>query len=67
MLKEAAQNARIAATGFAANAGAKVVGKIRSASQGGFIVGDSGSGEGNAGSLLKQVRAVTTIDFHLTD
>lgn len=66
MLKEAAQNARIAASEFAENAGAKV-GKIRSAYQGGFIVEDAGSGNESSSSLLKEVRVVTTIDFYLTD
>lgn len=65
MLKEAAGNARIAATEFAENAGAKV-GKIRSASQGGFIIQDAG-GTGDTDSLVKDVRVVTTIDFYLTD
>ena len=65
MLKEAAENARIAATEFAENAGAKV-GKIRSASQGGFIIQDAG-GTGDTDSLIKDVRVVTTIDFYLTD
>ena len=66
MLKEAAQNARIAATEFASNAGASV-GKIRSASQGGFIVEDAGAGQSGNSSIMKQVRVVTTIDFYLTD
>jgi hypothetical protein len=61
MLKEAAQNARIAASEFAQNAGAKV-GKIRSAYQGGFTVEDSGHS-----GLTKEVRVVTTIDFYLID
>lgn len=65
MLKEAAQNARIAANEFADNAGAKV-GKIRSANQGGFMVEDAGS-SGGSSSVMKQVRVVTTIDFYLTD
>lgn len=65
MLKEAAENARIAATEFAENAGAKV-GRIRSASQGGFIIQDAG-GPGDTDSLVKDVRVVTTIDFYLTD
>ncbi len=65
MLKEAAQNARIAASEFAENAGAKV-GKIRSASQGGFIIRDADGG-GNTSSILKEVRVVTTIDFYLDD
>lgn len=66
MLKEAAQNARIAASEFASNAGAKV-GKIRSANQGGFIVEDASAGESGNSSLMKEVRVVTTIDFYLTD
>lgn len=66
MLKEAAQNARIAASEFALNAGAKV-GKIRSAYQGGFTVEDAGSSTSGTGSLTKEVRVVTTIDFYLTD
>jgi len=66
MLKEAAENARIAATEFAANAGASV-GKIRSASQGGFIVQDVGASSGETGSVLKDIRVVTTVDFYLND
>lgn len=66
MLKEAAQNARIAATEFAANAGAQV-GKIKNAYQGGFMVEDVGSGNEDSSSLLKEVRVVTTIDFYLID
>ncbi len=66
MLKEAAHNARIAATEFANNAGAKV-GKIRSANQGGFTVDDAASYNNNSSSITKEVRVVTTIDFYLTD
>lgn len=66
MLKEAAQNARLAASEFAQNAGAKV-GKIRSAYQGGFTVEDAGSGNSGSSSITKEVRVVTTIDFYLTD
>jgi uncharacterized protein len=66
MLKEAAQNARIAASEFARNAGAKV-GKIRSAYQGGFTVEDSSSDNSGSSSITKEVRVVTTIDFYLTD
>ncbi len=62
----AAQNARIAATEFTQNAGAKV-GKIRSTYQDGFMVEDAGSGNGSSSSLTKEVREVTTIDFYLTD
>jgi len=66
MLKEAAENARIAATEFAANAGGKV-GKIRSASQGGFIVQDAGASSGETGTVLKDISVVTTVDFYLVD
>ncbi|MEK6231863.1 MAG: SIMPL domain-containing protein [Luteolibacter sp.] len=66
MLKEAAQNARIAASEFAQNAGAKV-GKIRSAYQGGFSVEDAGPNSSGSSSITKEVRVVTTIDFYLTD
>jgi len=66
MLKEAAHNARIAATEFASNAGAKV-GKIRSANQGGFIIEDASAGQSGNSSLMKEIRVVTTIDFYLTD
>jgi len=66
MLKEAAQNARLAASEFAQNAGAKV-GKIRSAYQGGFTVEDSASDNSGSSSITKEVRVVTTIDFYLTD
>jgi len=66
MLKEAAQNARIAASEFASNAGAKV-GKIRSAYQGGFTVEDAASYNSSSSSITKEVRVVTTIDFYLTD
>lgn len=66
MLKEAAQNARIAASEFANNAGAKV-GKIRSAYQGGFSVEDAASYSRGSSSITKEVRVVTTIDFYLTD
>ena len=66
MLKEAARNARIAATEFAENAGAKV-GRIRHARQGAFIIVDVGQNHGDTRSLEKDVRVVTTIEFYLTD
>lgn len=66
MLKEAARNARIAATEFAENAGAKV-GRIRHARQGAFIIVDVGQSHGDTKSLEKDVRVVTTIEFYLTD
>lgn len=66
MLKEAAQNARIAANEFAVNAGAKV-GRIRSARQGGFNVRDAGKDFGDTAKIYKDVRIVTTISFYITD
>lgn len=66
MLREATQNARIAATEFAANAGASV-GRIRNARQGGFIVRDAGEDYGDTQKIDKDVRIVTTITFYLTD
>lgn len=66
MLREAAQNARIAANEFAENAGVSV-GRIRSARQGGFNVRDAGQEYGDTGEIEKEVRIVTTITFYLTD
>ena len=66
MLKEAARNARIAATEFAENAGANV-GRIRHARQGAFLIVDVGQSHGDTRSLEKDVRVVTTIEFYLTD
>lgn len=64
MLKEATQNAQIAANEFASSAGAKV-GKIRSARQGSFYVRDAGSEYGDTQKIEKDVRVVTTITFYL--
>ncbi len=66
MLREATENARIAAGEFAKNAGIKV-GSIRSATQGGFEVRDLNSGEYGTDdrSIDKQVRVVTTVTFYL--
>jgi len=64
MLREAAQNARIAANEFASNAGAKV-GAIRSARQGSFFIRDAGEEYGDDRKIEKDVRVVTTIDFYL--
>ena len=66
MLKEAAQNAKIAASEFAENAGVKV-GRIRTARQGIFEVRDAGSTSGDTRKLEKDVRVVITVDFYLTD
>lgn len=66
MVKEATQNARIAAGEFAADAGVKV-GRIRSAHQGGFSIRDAGEDYGDTSKIEKEVRIVTTITFYLTD
>lgn len=66
MLKEATQNARLAAREFARNAGVSV-GRIRSARQGGFIIRDAGEEYGDTNKIDKDVRVVTTISFYLTD
>lgn len=66
MLKEAAENARIAAAEFAENAGVKV-GKIRSATQGAFFIEDDGESGGDTRKVDKNVRVVTTVDFFLVD
>ena len=64
MLREATENARIAADEFAKDAGV-TVGGIQSATQGGFSVRDVGQGGGETGTLDKLVRVVTTITFYL--
>ena len=66
MLREATKNARIAASEFAENAGAKV-GSIRSARQGNFFISDAGEEYGDTRKIEKDVRVVTTIDFYLTE
>lgn len=66
MLKEATQNAQIAANEFAGSAGAKV-GKIRDARQGSFYIRDAGSEYGDTQKIEKDVRVVTTITFYLED
>jgi len=66
MLREATQNARIAATEFAEDAGVQV-GGIRNARQGAFSVVDVGSSYGNTHNIEKEVRVVTNIEFYLTD
>ena len=70
LLQEATKNARLAATQFAEDAGAKV-GTIQSASQGSFSI-TAFDGEQNyeitdTSSLYKKVRVVTTIAFYLND
>lgn len=66
MLREATENARIAAGEFAKNAGI-AVGSIRSATQGGFEVRDRNSGDYGSDdrSIDKLVRVVTTVTFYL--
>lgn len=66
MLKEATQNAKIAASEFAENAGVKV-GRLRSARQGAFEVRDVGSSSGDTRKIEKEVRVVITVDFYLAD
>lgn len=66
MLKEANQNARLAANEFAKNADVQV-GGIRSARQGGFIIRDVGAEYGDTKKLEKDVRVVTNVTFFLTD
>lgn len=66
MLREATQNARIAANEFAENAGVKV-GSIQNAVQGSFFVRDAGEEYGDTAKVEKDVRVVTTITFYLTD
>ncbi|MDD3592179.1 MAG: SIMPL domain-containing protein [Sulfurovum sp.] len=66
MLKEATQNARVAANEFAQDAGVKV-GSIRSARQGNFEIRDVGESYGDTKKIDKYVRVVTTITFYLTE
>ncbi len=66
MLKEATQNARLAAKEFAENAGVKV-GGIRTARQGGFTIRDIGQDYGDTEKIEKDVRVVTNITFFLTE
>ena len=66
MLKEATQNARIAASEFAKNAGTKV-GRIKTAQQGRFVIRDRGEEYGDSAKINKTVRVITTISFYLDD
>lgn len=63
MLREATQNARLAADEFAKDANVEV-GGIQNAVQGGFMVRDVG-GYDETQALQKDVRVVTTITFYL--
>ncbi|MFD0917780.1 SIMPL domain-containing protein [Pseudahrensia aquimaris] len=64
MLREATENARIAADQFAENAGVQV-GGIQRAIQGGFTVQPANTGDAKNRQLNKLVRVVTTITFYL--
>ncbi len=74
MITEATRNARTAAQRFAADSGAHV-GAIRQANQGTFSISaaDAGSSTNEAGdagspadsSIMKKVRAVTTVEYYL--
>lgn len=66
MLKEATENARIAANEFAKNAGVKV-GGIKNANQGNFLIVDEGESFGDSEKINKTVRVVTTISFYLVE
>ncbi len=66
MLREATENAKIAANEFAQIAGVSV-GGIRSARQGNFYIRDAGEDYGDTRKIEKDVRVVTTITFYLTD
>ena len=64
MIKEATQNARIAAQEFADNVGADI-GGIRDASQGRFTILDVGESYSDTRKLLKKVRVVTNVEYYL--
>ena len=64
MLKEATENARIAANEFAKVAKAKVIG-IKQARQGSFYIKDVGEAYSDDKKIEKDVRVVTTIMFTL--
>lgn len=66
MLREATQNARIAADEFAKNAGV-TVGSIQNAAQGGFSIRDASDENQFYGDKQKRIRVVTTITFYLRD
>jgi uncharacterized protein len=66
MLKEATQNARLAAEEFAKNADVKV-GNIQRAKQGGFEIVDEGDDYNDSNKINKVARVVTTIRFYLTE
>ncbi|MEM7508300.1 MAG: SIMPL domain-containing protein [Pseudomonadota bacterium] len=66
MLREATENARLAAEEFASNAGVEV-GAIREARQGNFSIRDTGDPNSEFFEIDKLVRVITTIEFYLTE
>ncbi|MEM7239526.1 MAG: SIMPL domain-containing protein [Pseudomonadota bacterium] len=66
MLREATENARVAAEEFASNAGVEV-GAIRQARQGNFSIRDTGDPGSEFFEIDKLVRVITTIEFYLTE
>ncbi|MCC2616128.1 SIMPL domain-containing protein [Aestuariibacter halophilus] len=66
MLREATQNARIAANEFASMADVKV-GGIQHARQGNFSIRDTGEQYGDDRKIEKDVRVVTSITFYMTE
>lgn len=64
MIKEATQNARVAAQEFADNVEAKI-GGIRDASQGRFTILDVGESYSDTRKLFKKVRVVTNVEYYL--
>jgi hypothetical protein len=66
MIAAATQDARNAAAQFAMDSGSKV-GSIRNASQGIFQITAPGQDNDDPGSVRKNVRVVTTVDYALKD
>lgn len=64
MLREATENARVAANEFAQVANVNVAG-IRSATQGRFAIRDRGQAYGDDAKIEKTIRVVTTIVFYM--
>ena len=64
MLREATENARLAANEFAHVANVNVAG-IRSATQGRFNIRDNGKAYGDDAKIDKTIRVVTTIVFYM--
>lgn len=66
MLREATENARIAANEFAHIAQVEV-GAIKHARQGSFVINDSGEQYSSDQKVTKDVRVVTTVSFYLEE